>query len=149
MNSRISTETKQAYYEYVLRKASELSGVPAEEINSPSRKKEVAMAKHAIRYAMCMHSGWGLKEVGRVMLGCHHATVIHSREYINHGINNRSRLTIDDEMAVELAINLGKYIDEKLQYMNVMTSQAKRSIIHNMRTNGSNPMAVIGVVGNS
>lgn len=61
---------------------SNLTSINEKEIVSKNRNKEVVMARHLTRYYLRIHYNFSLQVIGKLTNG-HHASVIHSVDYIN------------------------------------------------------------------
>lgn len=61
---------------------SDLTGIDEKEIVSKNRNKEIVMARHLTRYYLRTHYNFSLQVIGKLTNG-HHASIIHSVDYIN------------------------------------------------------------------
>ena len=84
---------------------SNLIGVAPIEMMEKNRRSELALARHSLAYYMRRHTHLGFKRIGELMVGRHHATVIHAVKSIEDFIKIYPHIQRYYDIADECLIN--------------------------------------------
>lgn len=135
----------EAYAQYVIEKASDITGFPVSSIVSQSRIRDVSMARHAITFSLKSALGFSYIQAATVLNRTNHTTARHSYEFVlgQMSMTNRSD---DMEFMVELTQKLIKYIENDLSKINPMTDRRRREMGAAMRGQRCHYMSVVGIL---
>lgn len=84
--------SKEDHYQYLLNEVSIATGVSKNSLLARSRKREVMYVRHMLVYLLYTRNVASLKEIGRMVGGRHHSTVINSRDLVKDLISVKDGL---------------------------------------------------------
>jgi len=140
-----ATFKKMAYANLVIEKASQLTDIPMDFIKSKSRKKERALARHSISYALKVGMGLPHDDIVKALGRSNHTTSLHSCQLVT-GQMVAAKRSEDMDYMVEIAKKLVYFIDNEMMTMNPCPYMKKRGLVSMMRDSGCHYMSVVGVL---
>lgn len=138
------TQYQQELAGQLLHRAEHLTGIPIHVFNSSHRGRDNVNIRTAVAMAL-LRNEWTLKDVGRVLNGKDHSTIVNLKKQFNN-LLFEVKQTGEKNEVIELADILTKFVNVNPFNANRNTRYIRASKLETMIRNGSSIYSIVGSV---